>query len=254
MSIRFTPLAPGSALMREARAVFMRSLALAVVATLLLVFGGAVPTLPGIAGLGLFTGLLIALDRLLAGSHPYSRLGAANRITLARAAVACLIASRALDPAPLGTSERWLIVAIAGAALMLDGTDGWAARRQGLASTFGARFDMEIDAFAVAVLAVTVVKAAASPCWVLAIGAMRYLYVAAGRIFPVLRRPPRSCAFADRRRKAIAVAQSLALLAALAPATPANWAATVCALALGLLVYSFGADIIMLLSDARHDT
>ena len=82
----------------------------------------------------------------------------------------------------------------------------------------------------------------------LAIGAMRYLYVAAGRIFPVLRRPPRSCAFADRRRKAIAVAQSLALLAALAPATPANWAATVCALALGLLVYSFGADIIMLLS------
>jgi phosphatidylglycerophosphate synthase len=107
---------------------------------------------------------------------------------------------------------------------------------------------MEIDAFAVAVLAVTVVKAAASPCWVLAIGAMRYLYVAAGRIFPVLRRPPRSCAFADRRRKAIAVAQSLALLAALAPATPANWAATVCALALGLLVYSFGADIIMLLS------
>ena len=79
---------------------------------------------------------------------------------------------------------------------------------------------MEIDAFTVAVLAVTVVKAAASPCWVLAIGAMRYLYVAAGRIFPVLRRSPRSCAFADRRRKAIAVAQSLALLAALAPATP----------------------------------
>jgi hypothetical protein len=106
---------------------------------------------------------------------------------------------------------------------------------------------MEIDAFAIAVLAITGVRAAAVPCWVLAIGAMRYLYLGAGLVFPVLRRPPPACAFADRRRKTIAVVQSLALLSSLSPATPPSWAAATCALALGLLAYSFAADIVMLL-------
>ena len=248
MSIHVAPLQLSPlALMREARVVFARSLGFAVAATLALVLGGVVRTLPGIVGLMLFTGLVIALERLLAGNHPHPRLGAANRITLARAGVACLIASRALDPAPLGMMERWTLAALAGTALMLDGTDGWAARRQRLTSPFGARFDMEIDAFGIAVLAITVVRADIVPCWVLAIGAMRYLYLTAGRVFPVLRRQPPTCAFADRRRKAIAVIQSLALLCSLVPVTPPNWAVATCALALGLLVYSFAADIRMLL-------
>jgi len=238
--------------MREAHLAFARSLGLAVAATLLLILGGVVQALPGMAGLMLFTGLVVAFERRLAGNHPYPRLGAANRITLARAGVACLIAGRALDPDPLGTAERWTLVALAGAALLLDGTDGWAARRQGLASAFGARFDMEIDAFAIAVLAITAVKAGAVPCWVLAIGAMRYLYVGAGRLFPVLRPTPPARAFADRRRKAIAVVQSLALLCSLAPATPPSWAAAVCALALVMLAYSFAADIVMLRCTKQH--
>jgi phosphatidylglycerophosphate synthase len=238
--------------MREAHLVFARSLGFAAVATLLLVLGGVVRTLPGIAGMMLFTGLIIVFERRLAGNHPHTRLGAANRITLARAGVACLIAARALDPTSYGTAERWTLVALAGTALLLDGTDGWAARRQGLASPFGARFDMEIDAFGIAVLAVTSVKTGAVPCWVLAIGAMRYLYVGAGYLFPVLRRPLPALAFADRRRKVIAVVQSLALLGALAPTTPARWAAVTCALALGLLAYSFAADIVMHRSIKLH--
>jgi phosphatidylglycerophosphate synthase len=204
------------------------------------------------ASLILFAGLLVALERQLAGYHPFPRLGAANRITLVRAGVACLIASRALDPAPLNMTERWVLVALAGAALLLDGADGWAARRQGLASAFGARFDMETDAFAIAVLAVTVVKTAAVPYWVLAIGAMRYLCLAAACLSPVLRRGPPPSAFADRRRKTIAVVQSLALLVALAPATSPGWAQAACALALGLLVYSFAADIAMQFADRTH--
>jgi len=248
MSIKVAPLPSSSlALMREARVALTRSLGLAAAAALLLVIGGVVRTLPAIAGLMLFTALVVAVERLLAGNHPHPRLGVANRITLARAGVACLIAGRALDPAPLAAAERWMIVALAGGALLLDGTDGWAARRQGLASAFGARFDMEIDAFAIAVLATTVVKAAVVPWWGLAIGAMRYLYLGAGLLFPVLRRPPPPCAFADRRRKAIAVAQSLALVCSLAPATHPSWAAAMCGLALGLLAYSFAADIVMLL-------
>jgi phosphatidylglycerophosphate synthase len=211
------------------------------------ILGGAVGTVPALTGLMLFAGLLIALDRQLAAYHPHPRLGWANRITLVRAAIACLIAARTIDPAPLEASERWLLVAIAGTALLLDGADGWAARRQRLASVFGARFDMEVDAFAVLVLAVTLVKAAAVPYWVLAIGAMRYVYVAAGRVLPRLRRPLPPRPVADRRRKTIAVLQSLALLIALAPATPPGWAEFTCAMALGLLAYSFAADILMLL-------
>jgi hypothetical protein len=111
---------------------------------------------------------------------------------------------------------------------------------------------METDAFTIAVLAVAVVKAAAVPSWVLAIGAMRYLYLVAGCLFSVLRAPLPACAFADRRRKTIAVVQSLALIAALPPAIPAGWAAAVSALALGLLVYSFAADIAIQLVHRTH--
>src|SRR5437773_183504 len=93
------------------------------------------------------------------------------------------------------------VAVMAASSLILGGAVGRAARRQGLASAFGARFDMETDAIAIAVLAVTVVKASAAPPWVLAIGAMRYLYLAVGRLFPVLRLPLPACPFADRRRK-----------------------------------------------------
>jgi phosphatidylglycerophosphate synthase len=238
--------------MREARPFFARALALAAAFLPVSVVGGAVGALPALTGLTLFTGLLIAVERGLATHHPYSRLGAGNRITLVRAGIACLIAARVIDLAPLEALERWLLVAIATAALLLDGADGWAARHQRLASDFGARFDLEVDAFAILVLATTVVKAAAAPCWVLAIGAMRYLYAAAGWLFPLLRRPFPGRGFADRRRKTIAVVQSVALLIALAPATSPSWAVIVCATALGLLVYSFAADIVLLACARLH--
>ena len=248
MSIGIT--SPSPALLREARSVFTRSLGLAAFSAPVLAV--AIGTFPALSGLALFAGLLFAVERGVAAHHPHPRLGAANRITLVRAAIACLIAARAIEPAPLGAPERWLLAAIAAAALMLDGADGWAARRQGLASAFGARFDMEVDAFAILVLAITVAKAQAVPCWVLAIGAMRYFYLAAAWAFPLLRRPLPPRRVADRRRKTIAVVQSVGLTIALAPATLPGWAAVVCATALGLLAYSFAADIVILLSNRPH--
>ncbi len=239
---------PTLTLRHEARAVFAGALGLAAVAAPLLVLGGVFGTAPAAAGLIAFAGLVVALERRLAAHHPYPRLGLANRITLARLGVALLIACRALDPAPLGDGERWALAALAGGALLLDGADGWAARRQGLASAFGARFDLEVDAFAILALAVTAVKADAAPAWALGIGAMRYLYLAAAQILPLLRRPPPSCGAADRRRKTIAVIQSLALIFALVPAIPPVWGAAACGAALALLAYSFAADILMLLS------
>ena len=247
-----SPSPPPPALLREARSVFMRSFWLALMTVQVSVFGGAISTVPALSGLALFAGLLFAVKRGLAAHHPHPRLGTANRITLVRAAIACLIAARAIEPAPLGAPERWLLAAIAAAALMLDGADGWAARRQGLASAFGARFDLEVDAFAILVLAITVVKAQAVPCWVLAIGGMRYLYLAAALAFPLLRRPLPPRRIADRRRKTIAVVQSIGLTIALVPATLPGLAAFSCAAALGLLAYSFAADIVILLSTRPH--
>src|SRR5262249_6141597 len=160
MSIQLTlPSSSSPALIRESHAVFVRAFGIASTATFLLVLPGALRAFPAIAGLMLFAGVLVALQRQIAGYHPFSRLGAANRITLIRAGSACLIASRALDPAPLGSTERWALAALAGMALLLDGADGWTARRQGLASAFGARFDMETDALAISSFAVVVVKA-----------------------------------------------------------------------------------------------
>jgi len=253
MSIHNTPSASmPTALAREARCVIARSLGLAVAAVPLPVLGGAVHGAAALAGLALFAGLLLGVERGLATHHPHPRLGVANRITLVRAAIACLIAARAIEPAPVEAPERWLLAAVAMAALLLDGADGWAARRQGLASDFGARFDMEVDAFAILVLAIIVAKAYAVPYWVLAIGGMRYLYLAAALAFPLLRQPLLPRPIADRRRKTIAVIQSAGLTIALLPATPAGWASAICAAALALLVYSFGADIVILRSIRLH--
>ena len=74
---------------------------------------------------------------------------------------------------------------------------------------------MEVDAFGIAVLAITGVRAAAVPCWVLAIGAMRYLYLGARIPIPPGPAPPAAATcggLLTRRRKTIAVVQSLALL------------------------------------------
>jgi hypothetical protein len=62
--------------------------------------------------------------------------------------------------------------------------------------------------------------------------------------------PPRR--IADRRRKTIAVVQSVGLTIALVPATLPGWAAFSCVAALGLLAYSFAADIVILLSTRPH--
>jgi hypothetical protein len=114
-----------------------------------------------------------------------------------------------------------------------------------LASAFGARFDMEVDAFAISVLAIAVVKAATVPFRILAIGAMPLSLPRGGWMLPALRGPLPACSPPTR---AVAVTRSIALLFALASAPSPGWAAGSCALALGLLAFSSAADIVMLLS------
>jgi phosphatidylglycerophosphate synthase len=233
------------ALRRELRAAMLAAALVAMAAILGLLASGAIGFAAACLALLLYAGFLLGLAPLLTAHHPYATLGTANRITIARAGAACLVAGSALDPAPLVIAGRWLLCAVATGALCLDGADGWAARREGLASGFGARFDLEVDAFAVLALSVAVARARPDVAWVLAIGAMRYLYLVAGYAIPALRRPLPAARASQWRRKTIAVIQSLALLVALVPPTPPQWAAGLCLGAVLLLAYSFGADILL---------
>jgi len=108
MSTRITSPSPSPpVLLREARSVFTRAFALAAISAPVL--GVAIGAVPALTGLALFAGLLFAVERGLAAHHPHSRLGAANRITLVRAAIACLIAARAIEP----LCRLWCIPGIA---------------------------------------------------------------------------------------------------------------------------------------------
>ena len=79
-------------------------------------------------------------------------INAANLVTTVRAVGVAFVA--ALIGQPIGPATAMWAVVVSCAVTALDGLDGWLARRSGLASDFGARFDMEVDALLILVLAV----------------------------------------------------------------------------------------------------
>ncbi|WGY00960.1 CDP-alcohol phosphatidyltransferase family protein [Nocardioides sp. QY071] len=168
------------------------------------------------------------------------QLGPANRVTAVRAALAVGVAAltvRGLAD-PLSGHLTAALVALSAVALVLDAVDGYVARRTGTASAFGARFDMETDAFLIAVLSVHVAPQVG--WWVLAIGAMRYAYVLAGWVLPWLRRatPPRYWA------KVVAAIQGVVLTVAASTLLPDPVVRLAVGAALVLLVESFGHDVV----------
>ncbi len=164
-------------------------------------------------------------------------LGAANRVTLTRAAlvgsVAALVADGLLHPASVAT-----LVGLAVLALVLDGVDGWVARRTGTVSVLGARFDMEVDAFLILALSVYV-GLTISP-WAFAMGAARYVAWAAGSVVPWMGAtvPPRYW------RKPVAAIQGIVLTVAVAHILPAPAMSALILVALVLLAESFGRDVV----------
>ncbi|HLZ65790.1 MAG TPA: CDP-alcohol phosphatidyltransferase family protein [Aliidongia sp.] len=172
---------------------------------------------------------------------PLPRFGWANRVTLLRGLVVALMI--AFLPTP--DRQSWLAPMLGATALVLDGVDGAVARRTGTASPFGARFDMETDALTVLVLSAAVAARGQVGAWVLLSGALRYLYVGAGWVWPWLRRPvPPSFA-----RRLVCVLQIAGLLAALSPLLAPPWPSAVAGLSLGLLLWSFGRDVLWLVRE-----
>jgi phosphatidylglycerophosphate synthase len=111
------------------------------------------------------------------------------------------------------------------------------ARRTGSTSALGARFDMEIDAFLILVLSVYI--GGAFGWWTVAMGAARYVFVAASWALPWLSAPlpPRFS------RKVVAAVQGVVLVVATAHLLPYGLTFSLVAAALAALTWSFGSDI-----------
>ena len=189
-------------------------------------------------------GLALAVYAAMAGlvwrywPDAHRGLGPANRVTLLRGTLVAILAG-ALEGFPVLAGQAGWLAALALAALALDGVDGWAARRWRCASDFGARFDMELDAFLILVLCGLLLALGKAGAWVLAIGAMRYVFVAAMAAWPWLEAP-----LPERwRRKAVCVWQVASLLLCLLPQVGAALAGGLLGIALVLLGWSFAVDV-----------
>jgi phosphatidylglycerophosphate synthase len=177
----------------------------------------------------------------LPGAHRFVCMGAANHVTIVRGALVALLAGLLGEPGTRATLT--VAVAVASAALLLDGVDGHLARRSHMTSEFGARLDMETDALFVATLALLVWQFNKAGPWVLLSGLMRYLFAAVVAVSPRLRRPVPS----TLRAKTIAVLQMIALIVALAPVVTRPASDFIAAAGLLALVLSFSLDVVWLL-------
>lgn len=205
---------------------------------LLAVFAGTIGL--GVAGwlAGIAYGV-VTCAMLTRGLHRSGAgtLGPADWVTMTRGTLVGGVTALVVDsferPAPVA-----VLVTLAGVALSLDAVDGWVARRTGTVSALGARFDMEVDAVLIMVLSVYVAGPVGG--WVLALGAMRYAFVAASWVLPWLRGslPPRYW------RKVVAATQGVVLVLAAADVLPTPLLSALVAAALALLVESFGRDIL----------
>lgn len=109
---------------------------------------------------------------------PSGRFGVANAVTVFRLLLVLGLALALHRRA----GEAWAAVLLG--VLCLDAVDGYLARRSGDASAFGSHFDMETDAFIVLLAGLELFLRGRLGVWVLAGGALRYLYVLVLWCFP----------------------------------------------------------------------
>ena len=202
--------------------------------------------------LGLYTAAATVAGLRIGVFHPHPVFGLANAVTLGRLMSVSLLAGAAVEiPALMqafGDAVAWVLAGLALLTLSLDGLDGWAARRRGLCSAFGARFDMEVDSLLALVLAALAVGQGTVGAWLFTVPAMRYVFVGAGIVWPVLTRPlPPSF-----RRKAVCVVQLGVLTALLVPPVHGAVAQLLGGVALMAVAASFAVDLRWLLTTGRR--
>jgi phosphatidylglycerophosphate synthase len=239
MLISDTPRSIPAVLLRDAVVTMtLTALVLLAAAWMLIVALNLSPIFAGKVML-LYVAAAIWLGCYMPAHRPHIRLGPANRVTLARLALTALLGGM-IGEAPAAVSLAAPV--IAGLVLLLDGVDGWLARRGGWTSAFGARFDMETDALAILLMTVLAWQLEKAGAWVLLSGALRYLFIAATVALPRLARPLRD----SRRRKVVCVVQALVLLLVLTPWVSTPWSDAIAATGLAMLIYSFTVDTVWL--------
>ncbi|MCW2847135.1 MAG: CDP-alcohol phosphatidyltransferase [Marmoricola sp.] len=161
--------------------------------------------------------------------------GPANRVTLTRAVLAGVVAVLVVA-ATGGSGHVTALVLVSSVALALDAVDGRVARRTNTVTAFGARFDMEVDAFLILLLSGYAVHLVGP--WVLAIGLARYGFVLAGRVLPWLagQAPPRTWC------KVVAAVQGITLTVVATGLLSPVGAVLLLAGSLALLIESFGRE------------
>lgn len=169
-----------------------------------------------------------------------ARLGPANAVTLTRTSLVAVVTGFVVRALLAGSVVPRAVVAVAALALALDAVDGLVARTTGTATALGARFDWEVDAFFLLVLGAWLARDVA--VWAVAIGLMRYVFVAVGAVLPWLLAPlpPRYS------RKVVAAVQGVALVVAASGVLPAGASLAVIGAALASLTWSFGTDVVHL--------
>lgn len=183
--------------------------------------------------------MAVALSRVRA-YHPFPSFGAANAVTTVRAvltAIVCGCIGEAHSSAVAAGA-----VAAATVATILDGVDGWLARRARMASAFGARFDMEVDALLILALSILAWRHGKAGVWVLASGLLRYAFIAAGWLLPWMTQTLTP----TLRGRAICVLQVVVLLIVMLPAVPPSASAPTAAAGVLVLAYSFTVDTLWL--------
>lgn len=201
----------------------------------------------GLAACLLTLGSLAVLRGLHVSAYPHRRLGACNVVTLVRGAAIAALAGLLAVPDALG-ALGYPLAGLAALILALDGVDGWAARRAGLASSFGARLDVETDVVFALVMAGLAVAMGKVGLWFLLLGVMRPAFMLAGQVWPWLTAPLAP----SQSRRTVAGVQMGGQVALLLPVLSAPVSHGVGALILGVVTLSFARDILVLRAKARE--
>lgn len=165
--------------------------------------------------------------------------GPADLVTFARAVITCALAALTAAALVSDMDTAWF-VPMAVVALVLDAVDGWVARRTNTCSSFGSRFDGEVDAFLILVLSVHAAPGAGA--WILSAGVVRYGFAVAGWVLPWLRgRLP-----FRYWRKVVTATVGVVLTMAAADVRPHWFATGALVLGVALLAESFGRDVVWL--------
>jgi len=176
----------------------------------------------------------LLIIQLFRRGFPHSQLGLGNLITVGR-----FVLVSALFSVVFGLVNPWLVIFLAVLALVLDGFDGFFARRAVKVSEFGARLDMEVDSALAAVLALSLWSSGLVGIEILLLAIPRYLFAFAANFFPWMTSPlPYSLA-----RRVISVIQIASLIGLHAPFLPQVLITPVALIVIGLLIWSFGKDI-----------